>query len=194
MSSATYVAPLSPTYGTHVIGHVTTEGTDYPLGPVTDVDVPGATVRLLPFGLTTTTDAGGVFAFCNLAVAASPQLVSVSVQAPGYSPWTITNVQVFKNDAAELDVRLQQSGPATVIDDSIYWSQRQTTSNATTPATTSPAALAAASGFSFSKVPPATIRVAIAQWSNGRVVGYMKITTPWFRPASWSAGHQAMVL
>ena len=79
------------------------------------LSISGATVELLEYGLTTTTDANGCFAFELPSTEGAVPLASVRATAAGYGSFTVANLMTH-GDGVRFSIELEPGGVAKTLD------------------------------------------------------------------------------
>jgi hypothetical protein len=79
------------------------------------LSIPGATVELVEYGLATTTDANGCFAFELPSTGGAVPLASVRATAAGYGSFTLANFMTH-GDGVRLSIELEPGGVAKTLD------------------------------------------------------------------------------
>jgi len=79
------------------------------------LSIPGATVELLEYGLTTTTDVNGCFAFELPSTEGGVPLLSVRATAAGYGSFTLTNFMT-QGGGIKLSIELEPGGVVKTLD------------------------------------------------------------------------------
>jgi hypothetical protein len=79
------------------------------------LSISGATVELLEYGLTTTTDANGCFAFELPATGGVVPLASVRATAAGYGSFTVANLMTH-GDGVRFSIELEPGGVVKTLD------------------------------------------------------------------------------
>lgn len=80
------------------------------------LSVSGATVELQEYGLTTTTDANGCFAFEVPPSDRPVTLFTVRASAPEFGSLTLANLPGYGGDGIGLDVQLERGAPSRLVD------------------------------------------------------------------------------
>jgi hypothetical protein len=76
--------------------------------------LPGASIHLLEYGLTTTSDPNGRYAWYDLPLSDPSMPITIEISAPGYGPWRMQGVQLWAADVLRLTSYLKTE-PVTIF-------------------------------------------------------------------------------